>query len=86
MKNVVIVSMCLKVNCSKDGMDTYYFHFKGVCQNRTLKGVVLKGRRSLGVVKGEEYLIYVGEVSYDEDVLQGVIIKLKPLKECWDRS
>jgi hypothetical protein len=85
MKNVIIVSKCLRVTHSKTQESLYHFHFKGVCAGESLRKVVLRGT-NVQIKLGEEYLLFVRVGSFIEGTLYGEIIKLKPLEDCWDKS
>lgn len=86
MKTVIIVSKCLRVTKFNSHESWYEFHFKGVCAGESLKKVLLRGRRDYGLKKGEEYLMYIQMLSMESGVLKGIILKSRPLDECWDRS
>jgi hypothetical protein len=86
MKTVIIVSKCLRVTKFNPHESTYEFHFKGVCAGEALRKVVLIGRHDFLIKKGEEYLMYVQMVAFEEGTLKGHILKAKPLDECWDKS
>lgn len=86
MKTVIIVSKCLRVTKFNLSQMTYDFHFKGVYAGEVVKKVILQGDLGLEVKKGEEYLMYVRLISFHRGILQGHILKLKRLEECWDQS
>lgn len=86
MKTVIIVSKCLRVTKYNPVESWYEFHFKGVCAGEALRKVLLRGRHDFGIKRGEEYLIYVRMISFENGILKGVIIKIRKLEECWDRS
>lgn len=86
MKTVIIVSKCLRVTKFNSVESLYEFHFKGVCAGESLKKVILKGRHDFGIKKNEEYLMYIQMHSMVNGVLKGLILKCRPLEECWDRS
>lgn len=86
MKNIIIVSKCIRISSYSSEENNYYFHFKGVFAGDLLKEVILRGRRDFSIQKGEEYLIYVQMIKLDGGTLWGKILKIKPLDECWDRS
>lgn len=86
MKTVIIVSKCLRVTKFKSDESCYEFHFKGVCAGVVLRKVLLRGKHELGIEKGAEYLMYVQKLSCEEGILRGVILKSRPLDECWDQS
>lgn len=85
MKTVIIVSKCLRVTKFNNSQSWYEFHFKGVCAGEVLQKLVLQGKRD-ALKKGEEYLIYSQIISMEDGILRGIILKAKPLHECWDRS
>ncbi len=86
MKTVIIVSKCLRVTKFNLSQGTYEFHFKGVYAGEVVRKVILQGELNLDLSKGEEYLMYVRLTSFQTGILQGDILKLKRLEECWDRS
>lgn len=86
MKTVIIVSKCLRVTKYGPSESWYEFHFKGVCAGEALRKVLLRGRHDFEIKRGEEYLIYVQMISFEFGTLKGIIIKIKKLEECWDRS
>lgn len=86
MKTIIIVSICMKEVRLNHSESWYHFHFKGVCAGELLRKVVLRGRKDFGIRKGEEYLMYVQLLAFEEGTLLGTIIKCKKLDECWDRS
>lgn len=86
MKNIIIVSKCIRISSHSSEENNYYFHFKGVFAGDLLKEVILRGRKEFGIKRGEEYLIYVQMTALEGGTLLGKIIKIKPLDECWDRS
>lgn len=86
MKTVIIVSKCLRVTKYTPEESWYEFHFKGVCAGESLRKVLLRGRHDFDIKRGEEYLMYVRMLSFENGTLKGIIIKLKKLDECWDRS
>lgn len=86
MKTVIIVSKCSRIIKLNPSEDWFEFHFKGVCAGEALRKVRLKGRKDFNIRLGEEYLMYVGLIACAEGVLEGEILKLKPLSECWDKS
>ncbi len=86
MKNIIIVSKCLRVSPYSSEENSYYFHFKGVFAGDLLKEVILHGRKDFGIKRGEEYLIYVQMKEMKNGTLWGKILKIRPLEECWDRS
>lgn len=86
MKTVIIVSKCLRVTKFHLSQRTYEFHFKGVYAGEVVKKVILQGELKLEIKKGEEYLMYVRLISLQAGILQGHILKLKRLEECWDQS
>jgi hypothetical protein len=86
MKTVIIVSRCLRIIKMNPAEFWFEFHFNGVCAGEKLKKVILKGRPDFHIAKGEEYLLYVQMLSLEQGVLKAIIVKLKKLDECWDRS
>lgn len=86
MKTVIIVSKCLRVTKFTSDESWYEFHFKGVCAGKSLRRVILCGRHDFEIELKKEYLMYVQLISFEEEILRGRIIKLRPLEECWDRS
>ncbi|MCM2349550.1 MAG: hypothetical protein NDI69_05980 [Bacteriovoracaceae bacterium] len=86
MKTVIIVSKCLRVTKINLSESCYDFHFKGVYAGEVIKKVSLKGNHSLHLKKGEEYLMYVQIISFEQGILKGHLLKVKLLDECWDRS
>lgn len=86
MKTVIIVSKCTKIDRLTASEGRYHFHFKGVCGGESLRAVELIGRRDFGIIKGEEYLLYVKLDSCFGGTLRGTILRARPLSECWDRS
>lgn len=86
MKTVIIVSKCLRVTKINLDESCYDFHFKGVCAGEVIKKVSLKGSHQMLIKKGEEYLMYVQIISFERGVLKGLLLKVKLLDECWDRS
>lgn len=86
MKTVIIVSKCHRVTKINSFESWYLFHFKGVCAGEILKKICLKGANELGIKKGEEYLIYLHLLKFEDETLIGEIIKIKPISDCWDRS
>lgn len=86
MKTVIIVSKCSRVIKSNSAEVWFQFDFKGAYAGEFLSKVILKSHQDYGVVKDEEYLLYVRVISCLEGVLRGEIIKLKRLADCWDRS
>ncbi len=86
MKTVIIVSKCNRVTKINLFESWYQFHFKGVCAGVILKKVVLRGRHEFQIKKGEENLMYVQLLKFEDSTLVGTILKAKSLNECWDRS
>lgn len=86
MKNIIIVSKCIRVSSFSSEENTYYFHFKGVFAGDLLKEVILQGRKEFTIKKGEEYLIYVQMTAIENAKLRGKILRIRPLDECWDKS
>jgi len=86
MKNIIIVSKCVRISPYSSDENNYYFHFKGVFAGELLKEVILRGRIDLDLTRGEEYLLYVQMVKLDGGTLWGKILKVKALEECWDNS
>lgn len=86
MKTVIIVSKCNRVTKINSTESWYQFHFKGVCAGEVLKKVLLRGRHDFKIEKGEEYLMYVQMLKFENSTLIGTILKAKLLDECWDRS
>lgn len=86
MKNVIIVSKCVRVSSCSSEECLYTFHFKGVFAGDLLRSVVLRGRKDFNIRRGEEYLLYVILEKIEKEVLSGKILKIRPLEECWDRS
>lgn len=86
MKTVIIVSKCQRVTKINSFENWYHFHFKGVCAGEILKKICLRGAKELGIKKGEEYLIYLRLLKFEEETLMGEIIKIRPINDCWDRS
>ncbi len=86
MKNIIIVSKCIRITPFSSEENYYYFHFKGVFAGDLLKEVILRGRKEFLIKKGEEYLIYVQMTSLEKGTLWGRILRIKPLDKCWDRS
>ena len=86
MKNIIIVSKCIRISPYSSEENYYYFHFKGVFAGDLLKEVILRGRKEFTIAKGEEYLIYVQMTALDKGILWGKILRIKPLDECWDRT
>lgn len=85
MKTVIIVSKCLRVTKFNKSENWYEFHFKGVCAGEVLEKLVLQGKWDV-IQKGEEYLLYSRIISIENGILRGIILKARPLHECWDRS
>ena len=86
MKNIIIVSKCIRISPYSSEENNYYFHFKGVFAGDLLKAVILRGRKEFSIRRGEEYLIYVQMIKLEGGTLWGKILRIKPLEECWDRS
>lgn len=86
MKNIIIVSKCLRVINLKGAEVQCYFHFKGVCAGETLNKVILTKPGELEIKAQQEYLMYVQFHSCEKGVLRGKILKARLLEECWDRS
>jgi hypothetical protein len=86
MKNIIIVSKCIRITPFSSEENYYYFHFKGVFAGDLLKEVILRGRKDFLIRKEEEYLIYVRMNSLERGTLWGSILRIKPLEQCWDRS
>jgi len=51
-----------------------------------LKKVRLKARHDFKLKVGEEYLLYVDMISFEDGTLKGTVLRAKALDECWDRS
>lgn len=47
---------------------------------------MLRGRHDFKIKKGDEYLMYIQMLSMECGVLKGIILKARPLDECWDKS
>ncbi len=86
MKNIIIVSKCIRITPYSSDENYYYFHFKGVFAGDLLKEVILRGRKEFSIEKAEEYLIYVQMTALEKGTLWGKIVKIKPLSACWDRT
>jgi hypothetical protein len=86
MKTLIIVSYCLKALKNKTHPLTYEFHFKGVCSGEVLKKILLESDSDLDIRPRDEYLLYVEVKHCSAGVLEGKILRAKPLKDCWDCS
>jgi hypothetical protein len=86
MKTVIIVSKCSRIIKPNQSESWFEFHFKGVCAGEALRKVLLKGRKDFQIKVGEEYLIYVQLLALEAGVMKGIILKMKLLSDCWDRS
>jgi hypothetical protein len=86
MKNIIIVSKCIRVIKFNDVSRECHFQFSGVCGGEALRKVILKSQNHHQIKKGEEYLMYVRFHSCEAGVLKGEILKVKLLDECWDQS
>ncbi len=86
MKNLIIVSKCQRIVRYSPDEVICHFHFKGVCAGELVNEIQLRKNPDQNVLKGSEYLMVVQFEAFEEGVLRGKIIKLKPLEECWDRS
>jgi hypothetical protein len=83
MKNVIIVSKCLRVDLRTG---EYHFHFKGVFAGEAVERVTLVCAAGVSLSSGEEYLLYVQLISCLQGELRGKVIKARRLEECWDKS
>lgn len=86
MKTIIIVSRCLRVKKHGPEHELCEFHFKGVCAGEALKSLQLKSRKDFQVKKNEDYLMYVQVEKLLQGRLEGTILKIKMLDECWDKS
>jgi hypothetical protein len=86
MKTIIIVSRCTKIKKFSPDYETCEFHFKGVCAGEVLRTLQLKARRDFSIKKNEDYLMYVQVEKLEKGCLEGTILKVKNLEECWDRS
>jgi hypothetical protein len=86
MKTLIIVSKCLRVTNFGSGPKRYEFHFKGALAGSLVRKILLKGDPSHGITRGEDYLIWVRITSMEAGVLEGEILKLRRLEDCWDKS
>lgn len=86
MKTVIIVSKCSRVIKSNSNEVWFQFDFKGAYAGEFLSKVILKSKEEKGILRGEEYLLYVRVISCLDGVLRGEILKSKRLEDCWDRS
>ncbi len=86
MRNIVIVSKCLKIEASKYLENRYHFHFRGVYGGKVIRKIILECPSGFLIQEGSEYLLYVRVEKIWDKTLWGKIIKLKPLEECHDLS
>jgi hypothetical protein len=81
MKTVIIISKCLR-----QSGDWHEFHFTGVFAGDSIQKVLLLNADTFAAKVGEEYLIYVQILSFEDGVLRGRILRMRPLNECCDLS
>lgn len=86
MNTVIIVSKCLRVTKINSVENCCEFHFRGVYAGEVLRKVILFCHHSFGPKRGEEYLMYVQMITFENGILKGKILKAKLLDECWDKS
>jgi hypothetical protein len=86
MQNVIIVSKCLGVTQINPEESWYEFHFKGVYAGKSLKKVMLLGKQGLKLICGDEYMMYIQIHSFQNGILNGIILKTATLNDLRDRS
>jgi hypothetical protein len=86
MKSVIIVSKCSRIIKLNEAEFIFEFHFRGACAGEILNKIRLRGSGQLGIKRSEEYLLYVKVISVSRGLLEGSILKHKPLSECFDKS
>lgn len=86
MKAIIIISKCSKIKLLNNDEIVCEFHFKGVYAGHVVKRILLKAAINHNIIKNEEYLLYVQLIRCNREVLEGKIIKVRLLSECWDKS
>lgn len=86
MNNVIIVSKCLRVTNFTFNKKKFLFHFRGVYVGKKIRKIELVGDCNLSILKGEEYVLYVKIVSFENHVVRGTIIKFRDIEELKDLS
>jgi len=81
MKTVIMVSKCVSVDNKKK---LAKFHFKGFIQGQSVMNISLKYDGVIPPVEGIEWLMYVRVDNFKNDILNGTILKAKPITKGWD--
>lgn len=80
MKCFVAVSRLLKIKNSGTLM-IYHFHFRGAYEGKMIKGISLEMQENELFECGEDYLLYLAFVGFENDHIRAKLIKAKPLKD-----
>lgn len=86
MKNVIILSKCLKVTKINPKETMCQFHFKGVYHGHVVRKIHLIGDGQDIIKKGEEYLVAIQVLFVEETVIKGKIVKVKNIATLVDQT
>jgi len=86
MKNLIIISKCLRVTKFNPQISICEFHFKGVFAGAVIRKIQLQTPVNFSLKKGEEYLLYVQAQVAQNGILKGITLKSKNLSEIYDQS
>jgi hypothetical protein len=74
------VSICEKVKKLKNEEFQYEFHFKGFLSGNKITRILVSSPLEKGILKGEEYILYLEIIKIKETVLHTSLLKSKALK------
>ena len=80
MKCFVAVSRLIKIK-KNNGLIFYYFHFRGAYEGRMIKGISLEMKEGNCFKKGEDYLLYLAFIRFENDHIFAKMIKAKALRD-----
>lgn len=85
MKSIIIVSKCLRV-IKFESHECYEFHFKGIFKGQLIKKIRIEYSNKTTLLPGKEYLVHLRDPKVNESVLEGTIVRVRLLDECFDKS
>lgn len=80
MKCFVAVSRLLKIK-NVGALTICQFHFRGAYEGKMIKGIRLEVCGSDHFERGEDYLLYLSFLGFENDHIRAKLIKAKPLKD-----
>ncbi len=86
MREIIIISRCLRVKKNNAQEQMGEFHFKGVYSGHAIKKIYLGIKRGQEVVVNEEYLLHIQLFTVREGSLTGKIMRLKNLNDCFAKD